>query len=236
MVLLHLVVIDRLFFLSFSIALQSGCLLLYVTCHCLIGSLGVHLGFVVLLFSVICGTDAELPLCLFYRICCSAGHPVGQLFSQFFTEGRPTHHNLAMHPFTLVCLRCRTSQYWRTFILACVSLWNMLDESDFAGDSLGAFKTPVNHTLRGTGYLTFLSSGLTFIFCLSSLSFFTLFYHLYLSLSFLSPLIFLWVCNGVGVFALVGSGLYSRPCLLLLGGVLVGKSPTLFQFRVSLSG
>ena len=35
-----------------------------VTCHCLIGSFGVYLGLVVVLFAVICGTDAELPLCL----------------------------------------------------------------------------------------------------------------------------------------------------------------------------
>ena len=46
--------------------------------------------------------------------------------------------------------------------------------------------------------------------------------------SFLSPLIFLWACDGVDVFGLVGSVLYSRcSCLLLLGGVLVGKSQTL---------
>ena len=44
-------------------------------------------------------------LSLFYRIRDSAGHLVGQLFPQLFTAGRPTLHNLAMHPFTLVCPR-----------------------------------------------------------------------------------------------------------------------------------
>ena len=51
-------------------------------------------------------------------------------------------------------------------------------------------------------------------------------------------MIFLWVCDGVGVFVLVGFGPSTHvvPCLLLLGGVLDGKNPSLFQFSVSLSG
>ena len=86
---------------------------------------------------MICGTDRVAALTLFYRIRGSAGHSVGQPFPQFFTAGRPTRHNLVMHPFNLVCPRCRSSQYSRTFIPACVSLWNMLDESNLAGDVLG---------------------------------------------------------------------------------------------------
>ena len=85
--------------------------------------------------------------------------------------------------------------------------------------------------------LALISSGLTYIFHLASLLFSSFIYHLYLYLSFLSLLILLWACDSVEVFGLIGSGLYSHcPCLLILGGVLVGKSPTLFQFRVSLSG
>ena len=68
-------------------------------------------------------------LSLFCRIRGSVGHLVGQLFPQLFTAGRPTRHNLDILPFTLVCRRCHTSQYLRT-------LWNMLDESDFACDGL----------------------------------------------------------------------------------------------------
>ena len=41
-ILLYLVVFGRLFFLFLSIALQSGCLLPLVTCHCLIGSFEVY--------------------------------------------------------------------------------------------------------------------------------------------------------------------------------------------------
>ena len=63
-ILLYLVVFGCLFFVFLSIALQYGCLLPLVTCHCLIGSFEVYLGLVVVLFAVICDTDAELPLCL----------------------------------------------------------------------------------------------------------------------------------------------------------------------------
>ena len=65
-------------------------------------SFGVHLGLVVVVFAVICGTDAELPFCSIAFVVLHAGHSVGLLFPQLFTVGRPTHHNLAMHPFTLV--------------------------------------------------------------------------------------------------------------------------------------
>ena len=85
---------------------------------------------------------------LFYRIRGSAGYSVGQLFPQLFTAGRPTRHNLVMHPFTLESPRCHISHYLRTFIPACISLWNRLDKLDFAGDDLGAFKTAANRTLR----------------------------------------------------------------------------------------
>ena len=141
---------------------------------------------------------------MFYRIRDLAGHLVVQLFPQLFTAGRSTSHNLAMHPFTLVCPRCRTSQYLHTFILACVSLWNMLYESDFAGDGLGAFKTAVNRTLRVRFSYSLFFFWTYITFYLALLLFLTLFYHVHLSLS---PLIILWVCDSVGVLGIVGSGL-----------------------------
>ena len=77
----------------------------------------------------------------------------------------------------------------------------------------------------------------TFNFYLALLSISSLFYNLYLLLSFLSFLIILWACDSVGVCGLRRL----RPLLTLLlpiviRGVLVGKSPTLLQFRVSQSG
>ena len=117
----------------------------------------------------------------------------------------------------------------------------MFDESDYAGDGLGAFKTAVNRTIRVWSRTTGYGLISLFIFWI---------YTYFLSCSIIildsllscapinilfSPLILLWACDSVGVFGLIGFGLYSRcPCLLLFGGVSVGKSPTLLQFRVSL--
>ena len=210
---LSLDIFGNLFSLFLSIALPSGCLLPLVTCHCLIGSFGEKLGLVVMLFAVICSTDEELPLCL-----CSIAFVVllvirwgSYIFPQLFNAGRPARHNLAMHPFILVCLRCRTSQYLRTFIPVCVSLWNMLDESDFAGDGLGAFKTSVNRTLISLSifwtYIFFLSRS--FIFLNSLLSWVPIVIRSF-------PLILLRVAIAWVFFGLIGSGIYSRcHCLLL---------------------
>ena len=78
------------------------------------------------LFAVICGTCAELPLCL-----CSTALVVLMVirWCSYFLDVAPRS----------TCVR---------LFLQCVSLWNMLHESDFAGDGLGAFKTAVNRTHR----------------------------------------------------------------------------------------
>ena len=60
-ILLYLVVFGSLFFVFLSIA---PVWMSAAVSHCLIGSFGVYLGLVVVLFAVICGTDAELPVCL----------------------------------------------------------------------------------------------------------------------------------------------------------------------------
>ena len=101
------------------------------------------------LFAVICGPDAELLPCLCFTVFAVLLFIRWEkLFPQLFTAGLPTRHNLAMQSFSLVCPRYRTSQYSRTFIPPCVSLWNILNESDITGDGLGAFKISVNRTLR----------------------------------------------------------------------------------------
>ena len=74
-------------------------------CHFLIRSFVVYLGWVVVLFALICVTDAEYLLCL-----CSIVFVVllvsrsGTCFLSLF------HHTHAIHPFSLVSPRCRTSQ------------------------------------------------------------------------------------------------------------------------------
>ena len=88
-------------------------------------------------------------LSLFYCIRGSAGDSLGQLFNQLFTAGRPTHHNLAMLPFALVCPRCLTSQYSSRvclFLLEFCYEICLMSRTSLAIVK-GAFKTSVNITL-----------------------------------------------------------------------------------------
>ena len=87
-------------------------------------------------------------LSVFYRIRSSVGHPVGQFFPQLYLASRSTRRSVAMHPLTLEVPRFSTSQFTRTFVPTCVSLWNSLEESDFAGDGLGGFKSSIIRRLR----------------------------------------------------------------------------------------
>ena len=54
--------------------------------------------------------DRVATLSLFYHIDGFAGLLEGAAISSVVHGGRPTYHNLSMHPFTLVCPRCCTSQ------------------------------------------------------------------------------------------------------------------------------
>ena len=54
---------------------------------------------------------------------------------------------LATHALVLQVPRARTVQYSRSFVPACIGLWNLLDGSAFSGDGLGDFKSAVNHAL-----------------------------------------------------------------------------------------
>ena len=88
-------------------------------------------------------------LSVFYRIRSLTVHSVKELVPPFYVAGRSTRRSDALHPWALVTPRFRTAQFSRSFIPACVRLWNLLSASDFAGDDLGAFKTAVNRTLLG---------------------------------------------------------------------------------------
>ena len=54
-----------------------------------------------------------------------------------------------MHDNVLVAPRCRTVQYTRSFVPACVTLWNNLDGSVFDGVDLNSLKSSVNRALLG---------------------------------------------------------------------------------------
>lgn len=86
-------------------------------------------------------------LCVFYRIRVMMTHPVKELFPPLHVAGRNTRGALAAHSVTLAYPRCRSAQFSRTFVPACVGWWNALEESDFAGECLDDFKAAIKSTL-----------------------------------------------------------------------------------------
>ena len=84
---------------------------------------------------------------IIYKIDNGAAHPIRMLFSDLYVPGRATQLSPAAHPLMLQVPRARAVQYSRSFVPACVDLWNLLDDSAYSGDGLGNFKSAVNHAL-----------------------------------------------------------------------------------------
>ena len=76
---------------------------------------------------------------VFFKIDSLVDHPVRGLFPAQYALRRPTRGALAAHSRSFEMPRARTVQFSRSFVLSCVRLWNMLDESVFVGDGFGAF-------------------------------------------------------------------------------------------------
>ena len=83
-------------------------------------------------------------LCMFYKIFNNACHPVRLHYPNLLVPTRVTRRTAVMHDNVLVAPRCRTVQYTRSFVPACVTLWNNLD-----GVDLSSFKSSVNRALLG---------------------------------------------------------------------------------------
>ena len=88
-------------------------------------------------------------LCMLYMIRYNPVDPLngalpGPYVPMLFTRGA-----LVAHRFTYALLRCRTSQYHRTFIPLAVSLWNDLASPVFDGVGLAGFKSRDNAFLLG---------------------------------------------------------------------------------------
>ena len=85
-----------------------------------------------------------------YCICCiRSGVTRCTLLMVLYLDGmcmpvRVTRGALVAHRFTYAPLRCRTSQYSRTFIPLSVSLWNDLANPVFDGVGLAGFKSRAN--------------------------------------------------------------------------------------------
>ena len=71
-------------------------------------------------------------------------HPLCGALPVPYVPVRVTRGALIAHRYTYAPLRCRTSQYRRTFIPLSVSLWNDLVDPVFDGAGLAGFKSRFN--------------------------------------------------------------------------------------------
>ena len=78
-----------------------------------------------------------------YKIHCSKNHALEAALPEESVPGLA----VSVHSRYLDVPRCRTFQFSRSFVPACVQLWNSLDEPCFAGDGVAAFKSLINHSL-----------------------------------------------------------------------------------------
>ena len=67
-------------------------------------------------------------LCIFYKLYCNLNHALEAALPRVYVPARLTPLAVSVHFKYLVVLRCRTVQFGRSFVLACVQLWNFLDE------------------------------------------------------------------------------------------------------------
>ena len=88
-------------------------------------------------------------LCMFFKIFHNGDHPVRSHYPSLFVPTRLTRRAAALHDFVLLAPRCKTVQYSRSFVPACVALWNGLDSSVFDGSNVSSFKSLVNQFLLG---------------------------------------------------------------------------------------
>ena len=86
-------------------------------------------------------------LCMLYKIRCNPMHPLYGTLPVPYVPVRVTRGALVAHRYTHASPRCRTLQYYRTFIPLTVSLWNDLDDPVFDGVGIAGFKSRANALL-----------------------------------------------------------------------------------------
>ena len=74
-------------------------------------------------------------------------HPLYSALPVPYVPVRVTRCSLIAQRYTYAPIRCRTSQYRRTFIPLSVSLWNGLSDTVFDGVGLASFKSRANACL-----------------------------------------------------------------------------------------
>ena len=80
-------------------------------------------------------------LCMLYKVRCNLMHPLSDALPGPYVPVRVTCCALVAHRYTYTPLRCRTSEYRRTFIPLSVSLRNDLAGPVFDGVGLAGFKS-----------------------------------------------------------------------------------------------
>ena len=84
-------------------------------------------------------------LCIFYEIHCIEIHALESALPLVHVLAvRLIYLAVSVHSWCLDVSRCRAVQFGRSFVPACVQLWNSLDEPCFAGDGVVAFKSQIN--------------------------------------------------------------------------------------------
>ena len=86
-------------------------------------------------------------LCMLYKIGCNPLHPLYGALPVQYVPVRVTRGAEIAQRFTYAPLRCRTSQYNRTFIPLSVSLWNDLSDPVCDGVGLAGFTSRANVSL-----------------------------------------------------------------------------------------
>ena len=86
-------------------------------------------------------------LCMLFKIKSNPMHPLSGALPFPYMPARVTRGALVARRQSLAPLRCRTSQYRRTFVPLSVSLWNNLSDPVFDGVGLAGFKSRANDFL-----------------------------------------------------------------------------------------
>ena len=83
-------------------------------------------------------------LCMLFKIESNPMHSLGGALPLPYVPSRVTRGALVAHRHSFAPLRCRISQYCRTFVPLSVSLWNDLSDPVFDGVGLSGFKNRAN--------------------------------------------------------------------------------------------
>ena len=86
-------------------------------------------------------------LYMFYKMNCNPKHASEAALTRVHVSSWLTRLAVSVHSRYLVAPRCHIVQFGRSFVPACVQLWNSLAGSRLAGDGVAAFKSRISRAL-----------------------------------------------------------------------------------------